>query len=257
VLEQLFLGALEDSQRRQAGLSLDACYERALKRAPARDAVAALAPREHVHIIAEIKRISPSKGHLAPIVDPVALAEAYQAGGASALSVLTEERGFGGSLSYLHSVSGAVGIPVLRKDFIRSEYQVVEARANGADWVLLIMAGLDDHEVIELRRVASNLGMSALVETHSRSEVLRAIDCGAEIIGVNARDLTTFELDKELFGSLADLIPSGIVRVAESAVANSQDVSRYREQGAHAVLVGEALVTGADPKATVEEFIGR
>jgi indole-3-glycerol phosphate synthase len=169
--------------------------------------------------------------------------------------VLTEGRKFGGSLEDLQAVSGAVEIPVLRKDFIATEYQIIEARASGADWVLLIMAGLDDASVRQLLRVAQEWGMAALVETHSRDEVLRAIDCGAGIIGVNARDLTTFELDIELFGRLVSQIPGGVIRVAESAVADSQDVARYREQGAHAVLIGEALVTGVDPAQRVREFV--
>jgi len=256
MLENLFQGALEDSLHREETLSLEQCYEKAAAQVPARDARKFLAPRDRVHVIAEIKRRSPSKGPLAEIVDPVALATAYWAGGASAISVLTEQRGFGGSLADLSAVSAALDIPVLRKDFIQSEYQVVEARAYGADWILLIMAGLEDADVVRLLAIAKDLGMSALVETHSESEVRRAIDCGAEIIGVNARDLTTFELDKSLFGRLVGLIPSGVIVVAESAVANSQDVSRYREQGAHAVLVGEALVTGADPQARVKEFVG-
>jgi len=256
MLQGLFQGALEDSLLREETLSLEQCYERAQSREKARDARRFLAPRDTVHVIAEIKRRSPSKGPLADIADPQDLASAYQAGGASAISVLTEQRGFGGSLADLDAVSRAVDIPVLRKDFIQTEYQVVEARAHGADWVLLIMAGLEDAQVVRLLGIASRLGMAALVETHSESEVLRAIDCGAQIIGVNARDLSTFELDKDLFGRLQGLIPEGVIKVAESAVANSQDVSRYREHGAHAVLVGEALVTGADPQASVKEFVG-
>jgi indole-3-glycerol phosphate synthase len=234
---------------------METLEELAAQASAPRDALAALAPREGVHIIAEIKRRSPSKGALADIPEPVGLATAYQDGGASAISVLTEGRKFGGSLEDLQAVSGAVDIPVLRKDFISTPYQIIEARASGADWVLLIMAGLDDVSVRQLLRVAQEWGMSALVETHSRDEVLRAIDCGAEIIGVNARDLTTFELDIELFGRLVSLIPGGVVRVAESAVADSQDVARYREQGAHAVLIGEALVTGVDPAQRVREFV--
>jgi indole-3-glycerol phosphate synthase len=206
-------------------------------------------------VIAEIKRKSPSKGALADIPEPVVLAAAYQDGGASTISVLTEERKFGGSLADLTAVAGAVDLPVLRKDFIATEYQVIEARASGADWILLIMAGLDDAQVRHLLGVARIWDMAALVETHSHDEVLRAIDCGAEIIGVNARDLTTFELDIQLFGRLVSLIPEGVVRVAESAVANSQDVARYREQGAHAVLIGEALVTGSNPAERVREFV--
>jgi indole-3-glycerol phosphate synthase len=214
-----------------------------------------LVPRDTVHLIAEIKRKSPSKGELATIADPVALAKSYEAGGASVISVLTEERRFGGSLGDLSAVTDAVNIPVLRKDFIENEYQIVEARAHGADLVLLIMAGLDDSTVAELLDITHSWGMEALVETHSEEEILRAVALQARIIGVNARDLTTFELDASLFGRVQHLIPEGVLKVAESAVMNSQDVTRYRKEGAHAVLVGEALVTGADPEATVKEFV--
>ena len=255
MLEGLYLGARDDQRAREAVVSLEAVAERASAAAPVRNAVSALAPRAQVHIISEIKRRSPSKGPLADIPEPVVLAGHYERGGASAISVLTEERQFGGSLGDLSAVSAAAAVPILRKDFIASEYQIVEARAHGADWVLLIMAGLTDNEVHTLLGVARAWGMAALVETHSREEVQRAIGCGAEIIGVNARDLTTFEVDQNLFGSLAEMIPEGVIRVAESAVANSQDVARYREQGAHAVLVGEALVRGLDPESRVREFV--
>lgn len=255
MLADLYRGATEDQAARELLEPLSSLEVRAAQAGPARDAIAALAPRDRVHVIAEIKRKSPSKGALADIPEPVVLGSAYEEGGASAISVLTEGRKFGGSLADLAAVAGAVGIPVLRKDFIATEYQVIEARASGADWILLIMAGLNDSQVRHLLDVARTWGMAALVETHSRDEVLRAIDCGAEIIGVNARDLTTFELDTELFGQLVSLIPSGVIRVAESAVANSQDVARYREQGAHAVLIGEALVTGSRPAERVREFV--
>lgn len=254
MLEGLFRGALEDSLKREEIVSLDQLYEQVSGVPAVRDAKEALSPRGGVHVIAEIKRRSPSKGELALIAEPVALAQAYEAGGASAISVLTEGRGFGGSLEDLSAVSASVDIPVLRKDFIEREYQVLEARVHGADWILLIMAGLEDPAVMELLALAKSLGMGALVETHSEEEVRRALACGAEIIGVNARDLSTFEIDKTLFERLATLIPDGVIRVAESAVANSQDVTRYREQGAHAVLVGEALVTGQNPGTIVREF---
>lgn len=255
MLEGLYLGAREDALSREGETPLSELKGRA-RNAPAPRDLSHLVARESVHIIAEIKRRSPSKGELAGIPDPVALAKAYEAGGASVISVLTESRSFGGSLEDLHAVSRAVGIPVLRKDFLETEYQIVEARAYGADLVLLIMAGLDDATALSLLRVARDWGMEALVETHSEEEVLRAVALGAKILGVNARDLISFQLDKGLFGRLQHLVPPGIFLVAESAVVNSQDVTRYREQGAHAVLVGEALVTGADPESTVREFVG-
>lgn len=254
MLAGLYQGAREDALAREASRPLFEVAAQAQAVRPARD-LAFLAPRGRVHIIAEIKRRSPSKGPLAGIPDPVALAQAYESGGASVISVLTEGRGFGGSLEDLRAVSAAVNIPVLRKDFIDSEYQVVEARAHGADLILLIMAGLDDAQVGHLLGITRDWGMEALVETHSEEEVHRAVALGARIIGVNARDLTTFELDRDLFRRLGPLIPDGVLAVAESAVVNSQDVTRYREHGAHAVLVGEALVTGEDPEQTVKEFV--
>ena len=254
MLEGLYDGALEDARKRESLEPLGEVIARA-QGAPAVRDVSNLVPRDQVHIIAEIKRRSPSKGELASITDPVALAHAYERGGASVISVLTEERRFGGSLADLEAVSQAVSIPVLRKDFIANEYQIVEARAHGADLVLLIMAGLSDDTVARLLEITHHWGMEALVETHSEAELVRAVDLGARIIGVNARDLTTFELDQGLFGRVQHLIPESVLKVAESAVVNSQDVTRYREQGAHAVLVGEALVTGSDPEQTVKEFV--
>lgn len=254
MLEGLYQGAREDAQAREAIAPLKELIARARDARAVRD-LSTLSPRSEVHIIAEIKRRSPSKGALADIPDPVALASSYERGGASAISVLTESRKFSGSLDDLQAVSEAVTIPVLRKDFLASEYQIVEARAFGADLVLLIMAGLDDASVSQLLDITRSWGMEALVEAHSEEEVQRALHVGATIVGINARDLTTFELDAELFGRLRPLIPKGVFTVAESAVVNSQDVTRYREHGAHAVLVGEALVTGADPARTVKEFV--
>lgn len=255
MLDGLFAGAVEDAKERERSLSLDAVAEAAVLAAPPRSARHALAPKDQIHVIAEIKRRSPSKGDLAEIGDPVGLALEYQSGGASAISVLTEQRQFGGSLHDLRAVSDSVSIPVLRKDFLKNEYQIVEARAHGADWVLLILAHLTDVEAKSLMEIASQWGMDALVETHSEEEVRRAVALGAPIVGINARDLTTFELDPHLFGSLVSLIPGETITIAESAVANSQDVQRYREAGAHAVLVGEALVTGTDPATRVREFV--
>ena len=255
MLTGLFEGAREDAARREQTLPLHDLEKRARAARPVRDGLRALAPRDTIHVIAEIKRRSPSKGELAPISDPVSLALDYEAGGASVISVLTEGRAFGGSLADLAAVSEAVQIPVLRKDFLETEYQIIEARAHGADLVLLIMAGLSDERAVRLMGVAQDWGMQALVEAHTPGEVDRAIGIGADIVGVNARDLVTFELDPTLFGAMVHRFPEGVLRVAESAVSVSQDVKRYREQGAHAVLVGEALVTGANPRQRVEEFV--
>jgi indole-3-glycerol phosphate synthase len=254
VLSELLSGALADAQARQLTRPLALVETAAAAQAPALDALGLLAPADRVKIIAEVKRSSPSRGPLAAITDPAALALSYQTGGASAISVLTEGRKFGGSLADLEQVRAAVDIPVLRKDFIGDPYQVFEARAAGADLVLLIVAALDQDTLGTLHDLIRELGMTALVETHSADEVSRAIDIGAGLIGVNARNLSTFELDQDLFGSLAGQIPSGVVRVAESAVKTAADVAHYRSAGADVVLVGEALVT-SDPIRTLSEFL--
>lgn len=255
MLNDLVAGALADASDRRAARSLADVESAALDRAPALDVLAALAPRDRVHIIAEIKRASPSRGALADIADPAALASAYQLGGASAISVLTEQRRFGGSLADLEAVRAVASVPVLRKDFIADPYQVLEARAAGADLVLLIVAALDQATLQQLFGLINELGMTPLVETHSGDEVERALDLGADVIGVNARDLSTFELDQDLFGALADQIPSGVIRIAESAVRTPADVAHYRRAGADVVLVGEALVTRGDPVTTLREFL--
>ncbi len=204
-------------------------------------------------VLAEVKRASPSRGAMATIPDPGALAARYAAAGASAISVLTEQRRFGGSLADLEAVRAAVDVPVLRKDFVSSHYQVLEARAAGADIVLLIVAALEDEALASLARLVTGLGMTPFVETHDERELDRALAVGARLIGVNARDLDTFELDRDLFGRLAARIPDDVVRVAESAVRTAEDVARYRAAGADVVLVGEALVTG-DPETLLAAF---
>ncbi len=255
MLADLVAGAVADASERRALRPLAQLEAEALARPAALDAVAALAPADRVKIIAEVKRASPSRGALADIADPAGLAVSYQTGGASAISVLTEQRRFLGSLADLEAVRAAVDIPVLRKDFIANPYQVFEARAAGADLVLLIVAALEQSALLELHTLIRQLGMTALVETHSAEEVERALDAGASVVGVNARDLSTFELDRELFGALAGSIPSGVIRIAESAVREPADVARYRAAGADAVLVGEALVTGGEPVAALESFL--
>jgi indole-3-glycerol phosphate synthase len=254
VLDELVAGAISDATARRETVSLEAVERAAIDAPPALDAAAFLAPADHVKIIAEVKRASPSRGSLAAITDPAALAASYESAGASAVSVLTEGRKFLGSLADLAEVRAAVSIPVLRKDFIALDYQVFEARAAGADLVLLIVAALDQPTLQHLHDLITSLGMTPLVETHSADEVSRALDLGASIVGVNARNLSTFELDQNLFGTLAGTIPSGVVRVAESAVKTAADVAHYRRSGADVVLVGEALVTG-DPARTLEEFL--
>lgn len=255
MLADLTAGAVEDASERELTRPLAEVERAALAQLPARDALAALAPADRVKIIAEIKRASPSRGDLAQIPDPAHQASLYEQGGASVISVLTEGRRFKGSLADLETVKDAVTLPVLRKDFIATPYQVLEARAAGADLVLLIVAALEQRLLADLHALVLELGMTPLVETHSADEVARAGDIGARLIGVNARDLSTFELDRDLFGRLADQLPPDAVKVAESAVLAPADVAHYRDAGADAVLIGEALVTG-DPVATLRAFLG-
>lgn len=254
MLADLTAGAVEDAGARASERPLAAVEKDALSRPPARDALQVLAPADRVKIIAEVKRASPSRGDLAAIPDPALQARLYEQGGASTISVLTEQRRFKGSLADLEAVRDAVSLPVLRKDFIATEYQVLEARAAGADLVLLIVAALPQETLERLHALTVDLGMTPLVETHSAEEVDRAADVGARLIGVNARDLSTFELDRDLFGRLAERIPAGAVKIAESAVLTPADVTHYRADGADVVLIGEALVTG-DPVATLTAFL--
>ncbi len=243
MLADLFAGALEDAKARLELTSLARIEQLASEQPPALDAIGALRGGSTIKVLAEIKRASPSKGDLSDIADPVELAQTYERFGAAAISVLTEERKFKGSLADLAAVRQAVTIPLLRKDFIANEQQILEARAAGADIVLLIVAGLDQHELERLARFTEQLGMTPFVETHSHDEVLRALDSGAQLVGVNARDLSTFETDRDLFARLAHLLPTDVVKVAESAVRDVADVERYAAAGADVVLVGEALVT--------------
>ncbi|KAA9086729.1 indole-3-glycerol phosphate synthase TrpC [Microbacterium radiodurans] len=254
MLAGLTAGAVEDAEARAADRPLAVVERAALAQPPARDALAALAPADRVRIIAEVKRASPSRGDLAAIPDPALQARRYEEGGAAVISVLTEGRRFKGSLADLESVRDAVELPVLRKDFIATPYQVLEARASGADLVLLIVAALEQPVLAQLHELVLELGMTPLVETHSLEEVHRAADVGARLVGVNARNLSTFELDRDLFGRLVDHLPSDAVKIAESAVLTPADVAHYRAAGADAVLIGEALVTG-DPVATLHAFL--
>ncbi len=208
---------------------------------------------DELSVIAEIKRASPSKGDLAIIDDPLRLALDYEAAGASAVSVLTEMDSFKGSISDLQVVSDGVNIPTLRKDFISTEYQILEAKAFGASMVLLIMLGLTDVEYSRLFRFARELDLEVLVETHSEPEIQRALQQPVSFLGINTRNLNTFETDINLFGELAASLPEHVIRVAESSVRDKQDAALYRESGADSVLVGEALVTG-DSKTLIQDF---
>ncbi|MEO8106397.1 MAG: indole-3-glycerol phosphate synthase TrpC [Actinomycetes bacterium] len=255
VLAEIVAGVCEDLALRQAARPLDAVKASAAQQTPALDALGALTGHPGVAVIAEVKRSSPSKGALARIDDPAALAGHYAAGGATVISVLTEQRRFGGSLDDLRAVRAAVSIPVLRKDFIVTSYQLWEARDAGADMVLLIVAALEQEALVSLIERSESLGMTPLVEVHDLAEVDRAVAAGARVIGVNARNLKTLDVDPSTFSRVAPAIPSGVVAVAESGVKGPADVVSYAHQGAHAVLVGEALVTGADPQAAVAELV--
>ncbi|MBK5249267.1 MAG: indole-3-glycerol phosphate synthase TrpC [Actinomycetales bacterium] len=255
VLEEIVAGVREDLADRQAAVPLAELKRLADAQPSAKNAIDALRKEDAVTVIAEVKRSSPSKGALADIADPAGLAADYEAGGASVISVLTERRRFGGSLADLAGVRAAVDIPVLRKDFIVTPYQVWEARAYGADLVLLIVATLEQTVLTSLTERIHSLGMTALVEAHTGEEVARAADAGARIIGINARDLHTLEVHREVFAELAPAVPSGIVRVAESGVRGTHDVLDYARSGADAVLVGEALVTQGNPRAAVADMV--
>jgi indole-3-glycerol phosphate synthase len=254
VLESIVAGVLEDLGRRRAERPLDRVRRDAAAAPPPRDGAAALR-RPGLSLVAEVKRSSPSKGTLADIPDPAALARAYEAGGAAAISVLTEGRRFGGRLADLEAVRAAVSVPVLRKDFVVADYQVWEARAAGADLVLLIVAALRDDELAALVALTRELGMTPLVEVHDPAEAGRAVAAGADVVGVNARDLRTLDVDPATFARVAPHLPPHVVTVAESGVAGPEDAGRYAGQGADAVLVGEALVRDGDPTAAARAIV--
>lgn len=250
VLDDIIGGVREDLAERQRALSLADLTDRASAQLPARDPLPGF--REPgLGVISEIKRRSPSKGHLADIPAPAALATAYAAGGANAISVLTEQRRFGGSLADFDEVRAAVPTPLLRKDFVVTEYQITEARAHGADLVLLMCSALDDAQLRDFYQAVTGWGMTALVETHDEEEIERALALGAPLIGVNARNLKTLEVHPEVFGRLAQLLPEDVIKVAESGIGGPADAQRYVNEGADVVLVGESLVKDGDPRAAV------
>jgi indole-3-glycerol phosphate synthase len=254
VLDSIIEGVRADVAAREARVSLAEVKEQA-RRAPAPLDVMAALREPGIGVIAEVKRSSPSRGALATITDPAALARAYQDGGARIISVLTEERRFNGSLEDLDAVRAAVSIPVLRKDIIDRPYQIHEARAHGADMLLLIVAALEQPALESLLERAESLGMTALVEVHTEEEADRALQAGARVIGVNARDLKTLEVDRDCFARIAPGLPSNVIRVAESGVRGTADLLAYAGAGADAVLVGEGLVTSGDPRSAVADLV--
>jgi indole-3-glycerol phosphate synthase len=208
-------------------------------------------------VIAEVKRSSPSKGSLAVISDPRKLAAQYEEAGAAVVSVLTEQRRFGGALADLVAVRSEIGIPILRKDFMVDEYQFLEARAAGADVVLLIVAALSKNQLKDYYDLATELGMAVLVETHTHQEIEDAMEIEPRIIGVNARNLKTLEIDLNAFAQLIPEIPSSIIRIAESGISARAEVEMAQSAGAQAILVGETLVKSGDPRAAIDQLLGR
>src|SRR6195256_4665107 len=254
VLDSIIEGVRADVAAREAVVPLTEIKQMANDAPPPLDVMAAL--REPgIGVIAEVKRASPARGELASIADPAKLASAYEDGGARVISVLTEQRRFNGSLDDLDAVRAAVSIPVLRKDFIVRPYQIHEARAHGADMLLLIVAALEQSVLASMLDRTESLGMTALVEVHTEEEADRALEAGAKVIGVNARNLHTLEVDRTLFGRLAPGLPSDVMRVAESGVRGPGDLLTYAGWGADAVLVGEGLVTSGDPLSAVRSMV--
>lgn len=254
VLDSIIAGVRADLAERKAARPMFD-VERAALEAPAARSPMERFRAPELAVIAEVKRRSPSKGDLAQIADPAALAAAYAEGGAAAISVLTERHRFNGTLADLDAVRARVDVPVLRKDFMVDEYQFFEARAHGADIVLLIVAALDDDELTRFLHLAAQLGMTALVETHTAHEVDRALAVGAEVIGVNNRNLKTLDVDIATFGRLVQRIGDDAVKVAESGILSPTDAARVASEGADVVLVGEALVKHGSPTEAVAELI--
>ena len=254
VLDSIIEGVREDLAKRRR--SLGELHEQ-MSQAPAPLDVHAVLKGDQIKVIAEVKRSSPSKGELSAIGDPAALAEKYEEAGASVISVLTEERRFKGSLADLTSVRSRVDIPILRKDFMVDEYQFFEARAHGADMVLLIVAALAKSQLRDFYDLATEMGMAALIEVHTADELDRAMEITPRIIGVNSRNLKTLEVNPVAFSELIPQIPNEVIRVAESGISQRSDVEFAQRHGADAILVGEALVTSADPKLAMRTLLGQ
>ena len=254
VLDSIIEGVREDLAKRRR--SLGELHEQMSQAAAPLDAHAVL-KGDQIKVVAEVKRSSPSKGELSAIGDPAALAEQYENAGASVISVLTEERRFKGSLADLTAVRARVSIPILRKDFMVDEYQFFEARAHGADMVLLIVAALAKSQLRDFYDLATEMGMAALIEVHTADELERAMEITPRIIGVNSRNLKTLEVNPVAFSELIPQIPNEVIRVAESGISGRADVEFAQSHGADAILVGEALVTSADPNLAMRTLLGQ
>jgi indole-3-glycerol phosphate synthase len=254
VLDSIIEGVREDLAKRRR--SLGELHEQMSQAVTPLDAHSVL-KGDQIKVIAEVKRSSPSKGELSAIGDPAALAEQYENAGASVISVLTEERRFKGSLADLIAVRARVSIPILRKDFMVDEYQFFEARAHGADMVLLIVAALAKSQLRDFYDLATEMGMAALIEVHTADELERAMEITPRIIGVNSRNLKTLEVNPAAFAELIPQIPNEVIRVAESGISGRSDVEFAQSHGADAILVGEALVTSADPNLAMRTLLGQ
>jgi indole-3-glycerol phosphate synthase len=254
VLDSIIEGVREDLAERRLPLSQ---IQEQLSQAPAVIDAHQRLLANSINIIAEVKRSSPSKGSLAPISDPRALAAQYQEAGAAVVSVLTEGRRFGGSLDDLVAVRSEIQIPILRKDFMVDEYQFLEARAAGADVVLLIVAALSKNQLKDYYDLATELGMAVLVETHTHQEIEDAMEIDPRIIGVNARNLKTLEIDLAAFTELIPEIPASVIRIAESGISTRAEVELAHGAGANAILVGETLVKSGDPRSAIDQLLGR
>ena len=254
VLDSIIEGVREDLAKRRK--SLGQLHDE-MSQAPAPLDAHPVLKGDVMKVIAEVKRSSPSKGSLSAIADPAALAEQYQIAGASVISVLTEERRFKGSLADLTAVRSKVSIPILRKDFMVDDYQFFEARAHGADMVLLIVAALAKSQLRDFYDLATDLGMAVLIEVHTADELERAMEISPRIVGVNSRNLKTLEVNPAAFAELIPRIPNEVIRVAESGISRRADVEFAQSHGADAILVGEALVTSADANLAMRSLLGQ
>ena len=254
VLDSIIEGVLEDVERRS--IPMNQLKAQLSDAADLRGALQALTGSD-MKIISEVKRASPSKGNLGEILQPARLAAQYESGGASVISVLTEERRFKGSIKDFTEVRREVSIPMLRKDFIVTEYQIIESRVLGADLLLLIVAGLSQSQYCDFHQMANELGMDVLVEIHNEEELERALEANPTIVGVNSRNLKTLDVDPRAFDQLLPMIPSGVIKVAESGISERSEVAHVEELGADAILVGETLVRAGDPIAAISRLLGK
>jgi indole-3-glycerol phosphate synthase len=256
ILDDIVADKIPEVERRKRELPVEEVKKQIREQSASLDFASAL-KGDHIQLIAEVKKASPSKGVIREEFDPVDVARTYADNGAAAISVLTDEKYFMGSLEYLRNIRKALNtpVPLLRKDFILDEYQVYEARAAGADAILLIVAILESKQLTELMELSHRLGMECLVETHNEYECEIAVNCGARIIGINNRDLKTFTVDIETTGRLRELIPANRIVVSESGIKNRNDIERLKDWGVDAVLIGESLMASADIAVAMKEFL--